>query len=335
MNFKESFLLVITAFMAAIWFAPATAVSAERSPLPSIIQQTRFIAYTPRSFSIAGGQVQAAAETGIRDDLKLLRPFFDGLITYASSNGVEAVPMVAHELGYRAVIMGIWDPLSETEIRNVITMAGRYPAILAAVIVGNEGIKTGRYLPEDVRKTMERIKKECPTLPITTSEPFSLYFEEKYADFFNSHDLLMPNVHPVFEKWFQPSALHTGVEMVLEVTAKLKNTYSRPLLIKETGLPSGQGSKGFTPERQALFWAEIFKRFQFSPTQSLACFEAFDAPWKPAEMATAFPGDHANEAFWGFFTTEGEGKPVVAALPKLENLRDGKQRQRTSGGEKK
>lgn len=318
-------LLVIMAVLAAVWLGPATAVSADRNPLPDNIRQSRFIAYTPRSFSIVGGQVRAAAATGIRDDLRLLRPFFDGLITYAANNGVEAVPMVAHELGFRAVIMGIWDPLSETEIRNVIAMARKYPALIAAVIVGNEGIKTKRYLPADVRNTMRRIKKECPTLPLTTSEPFFLYFEKEYADFFNSHDLLMPNVHPVFEKWFRPGAPQHGVEMVLEVTARFRNTYNRPLLIKETGLPSGHESQGFSPERQALFWAELFKRFQSSPTQSLACFEAFDAPWKPADMAAIFSGDHANEAFWGFFTADGKRKPVIGALPRFEPWRDRKQ----------
>ncbi len=313
-----NYLTIITGAI-IFWLGVAGMALGDSSPLPDSIQHTRFITYTPRSFSIVYGKVVAATQNGIRADLKLLRPFFNGLITYAANNGLEAVPEIAHELGYRAVIMGIWDPLSEVEVQNVIAAAKRSPAMIAAVIVGNEGIYTKRYLRRDVEQAIQRIKKECPTLPVSTSEPFFLYFEKDYVDFFSSHDLLMPIVHPVFQKWFRPDTPTKGVEMVLQVTEKFKAAYNRPLLIKETGLPSGQEGHGFSPERQALFWAETIKRFPSSAGQSLACFEAFDAPWKPVEMATTFPGDHANEAFWGFFTKDGKAKPVVEALPRLED----------------
>jgi len=300
-----------------LWLWPAQ--SAQADALPDLIQQTRFIAYTPRSFAIAGGKVRAATATGIRNDLTLLRPSFNGLITYSATSGLEAVPEIAHELAYRAVILGIWDPSSETEIQNVIHAAQKYPGLIAAIIVGNEGLYTKRYLPQDVQKARQRIKKECPTLAVTTSEPFFLYFEKEYSQFFNTHDLLMPNVHPVFEKWFTASTpTRQGVDMVIQMAQKFQTAYNKPLLIKETGLPSGPKDQGFSPERQTLFWSELLKRFSSSPNQSLACFEAFDAPWKPQEMATTLPGNHASEAFWGFFTQDGKEKQMVDALPRLQ-----------------
>ncbi len=306
----------IILILMVITFWPGPVQSVHAGPLPDLIQQTRFIAYTPRSFAIAHGKITAASEAGIRKDLTLLRPFFNGLITYSATSGLEAVPRIAHELAYRAIILGIWDPSSETEITNVIHAAKKYPSLIGAIIVGNEGLYTRRYLPQDVQKTMQRIKKECPTLAVTTSEPFFLYFEKEYTQFFTSHDLLMPNVHPVFEKWFTPTVPGQGVNMVIEVAEKFNKTYNKPLLIKETGLPSGPEEKGFSRERQTLFWSELRKRFPFSPSQSLACFEAFDAPWKPEEMAATLPGDHTSEAFWGFFTQNGKGKQVIDALPK-------------------
>ncbi len=292
-------------------------------PLANQIQQSRFIAYTARSFSIDGGKVRAATEEGIREDLALLRPFFNGLITYSATSGMEVVPQIAHELGFRAVILGIWDPLSETELTNVIHAAKKYPTLIGAIIVGNEGLLTKRYLPQDVEKTRQRIKKELPDMAVTTSEPFSLYFEEEYSRFFNNHDLLMPNVHPVFEKWFSPNAPAQGVDMVIEVAEKFSTTFMKPLLIKETGLPGyprhvGPNNKGFSQERQALFWSDLLKRFPFTPSCSLACFEAFDAPWKPEEMAATLPGDHSSEAFWGFFDKDGKKKLVFDALPRLQ-----------------
>jgi len=308
------FLLILIA-----GFGSAGLAMADGDSLPGTMQHTRFISYTPRGFSVVGGRAVAASESGIRADLKLLRQFFDGLITYAATNGVEDVPAIAHEMNYRSVVMGIWDPASETEIQNVIRAARRYPSLVSAVIVGNEGLYTKRYQPADVLKTMQRLKKECPRLAAATSEPFFLYFQADYADFFKVHDLLMPNVHPIFEKWFTANNPGQGVDMVIEMAEKFKTTYNKPLLIKETGLPSGLKEKGFTMERQRLFWSEILKRFPFSPSQSLACFEAFDAPWKPAEMAATLPGDHSSEAFWGFFSKDGKGKQVLDALPRLQN----------------
>ncbi|MBU0665563.1 MAG: hypothetical protein KJ990_13605 [Proteobacteria bacterium] len=309
----------IILILMAITFWPGPVQSAAAPPLPKLIQQTRFIAYTPRSFSIGGGKIRAATEAGIREDLTLLRPFFNGVITYSATSGLEAVPRIAHELAFRALILGIWDPSSETEIRNVIHAAQKYPNLIGAIIVGNEGLYTRRYLPQDVDKAMQRIKKECPGMAVTTSEPFFLYFENEYSQFFNSHDLLMPNVHPVFEKWFTASNPTQGVDMVIEMAEKFKKNYTKPLLIKETGMPSGPKEKGFSRERQRLFWSDIRKRFPFSSSQSLAYFEAFDAPWKPAEITATLPGDHSSEAFWGLFSKDGKAKQVLDSLPRLQN----------------
>lgn len=314
--------IILILMVIIFWPGPVQSAAA---PLPNLIQQTRFIAYTPRSFSSGGGsgKIHAATEAGIREDLTLLHPFFNGVITYSATSGLEAVPRIAHELGFRALILGIWDPSSETEIDNVIHATQKYPDLIGAIIVGNEGLYTRRYLPQDVDKAMQRIKKECPEMAVTTSEPFFLYFEKEYTNFFKSHDLLMPNIHPVFEKWFTASNPAQGVDMVIEMADKFQSTYTKPLLIKETGMPgysSHDGSnkdKGFSMERQRLFWSDILKRFSFSPSQSLACFEAFDAPWKPAEMAATLPGDHSSEAFWGFFNKDGKAKQVLEALPRL------------------
>jgi exo-beta-1,3-glucanase (GH17 family) len=294
---------------------------AETTPLPLLLQQTQFITYTPRSFKVMGATITAATEAGIRDDLRVLKPLFSGLITYSSVNGQERIPAIAQELGFQAIIIGVWDPRSRVEIANAIRVAKRYPGLVAAVVVGNEGIFTKRYRPEDVKQAMARIKGECPTLAVTTSEPFALYFQKEYADFFQAHDLLMPNVHPVFEPWFKPEEPGQGVMMVVNVAAQFKESYHLPLLIKETGMPSGPPDRaGYSESRQALFWSELSRRFPFAPFRAIACFEAFDAPWKPAAMAADFPGDHASEAFWGFFTATGKAKEVVNAVNRRQKF---------------
>jgi len=317
----KSFLLPFC--IITLWLLPVEPLSAQSAPLPELIRQTRFIAYTPSSFSISAGKVTAAGKTGIQNDLTLLRPFFDGLITYSATSGLEAIPQIAHTLGYRAVILGIWDPISETEIQNVVQAVKKYPQLIAAVIVGNEGLYSKRYQMQDVQATIRRLKKEFPRLALTTSEPFYLYFKTEYSQFFNGHDLLMPNIHPVFEKWFTPENPAQGVDMVIEVVGKFKSSFNKPLLVKETGMPgssarNGSPKDGFTEKQQAQFWADLLLRFPYSASNSLTCFEAFDAPWKPMEMGRILPGDHSKEAFWGFFTQDYKKKQVVDRLKRFE-----------------
>ena len=316
--------LALFLVLLSLWTGPVPSALADSPPLPDLLRETRFIAYTPRSFAVAGGKIRAATEAGIREDLTLLRPHFNGLITYSATSGLEAVPRIARELAFHTIILGIWDPSSEAEIRNVIEAVKQYPSLIGAVIIGNEGLYTKRYLTQDVQKARQRLKQEYPHLAVTTSEPFFLYFEKEYFQFFNEHDLLMPVVHPVFEPWFSAGNPAQGVNMVMEIARKFTTSYSKPLLIKETGLPgyaddTGPGNKGFSQEQQALFWSDLLKRFPFTPSQSLACFEAFDTPWKPEEMAAAHPGDHSSEAFWGFFTRHGKKKQVVDILPRLQD----------------
>lgn len=287
--------------------------------LPVSIQESRFIAYTPRSFSIKGEKVSPGTRSGIRKDLEILHPYFNGVITYSAINGVEHVAEVASNLKYRSVIMGIWDPSSEIEINNVLQAFHKYPDLVSAVVVGNEGIYTKRYTTVDVQQAIIRIKKMAPSLPVTTSEPFYLYLTPEYSDFFRSHDLLMPNIHPVFEKWFTPNKLEDGVSMVLNIIKELQTAYRLPVLIKETGLPSGEAAQGYSQAGQARFWNELTNRFPSSPTLGFAYFEAFDTPWKPALMATEFPGNHTKEAYWGLYTTTGQAKEVITPLPRLKD----------------
>jgi len=281
----------------------------------AVLKNARFMSYTPRSFSVVNGQTQPASPEGITADLKLLRPDFDSLITYSCSNGLEHVPAAAEKLQYLAVIVGIWDPKSEIEIQNAIRLTKKHPMLILAISIGNEGIYARQYTPADVEKTFLRLRKELPSISLTTSEPFFLYLKPEYFDFFNKMDLLLPNIHPTFETWFNPSDAENAAAFVLNVAGKLQSRYPQPLIVKETGLPSEPASAGFTEAYQSGFWKEILKQSAPSETRSVSCFEAFDAPWKPAVTRGYFPGsDHFQEAYWGFYTVNGKSKPVMDAI---------------------
>ena len=309
----KTFRIILWAMLLSLW---VMAVAKAAAPsMGAVLKNARFMSYTPRSFSVENGQTKPASPEGITADLTLLRPDFDCLITYSCSNGLEQVPAAAEKLNYLSVIIGIWDPKSEIEIRNAIRLAKKYPKLILSISVGNEGIYAKRYAPADVENAIHRIRKELPSISLTTSEPFFLYLKPEYFDYFNAMDLLLPNIHPTFEKWFQPSDSRNGAAFVLNVADKLQSQYPKPLIVKETGLPSGPVSMGFTEAYQSAFWSELLKQSGASETRAISCFEAFDAPWKPAVIKGDFPGsDHVQEAYWGFFTAAGKSKPVVNAI---------------------
>lgn len=274
----------------------------------------RFVAYVPRSFSVHHGIPQPASSDGIREDLSKLRPYFSGLITYGQGNGQTAIAGLAVEAGFRALILGIWDPTDRAELDVAIAAARRYPDHVVALVLGNEGLFWNRYSAQDLGAAAKYVRERLPQLPLGSSEPFALYLDSSDAKALLALDLLLPNLHPRFEDWFDPANLDQSVDFVAEVLEKLHARTAKPILVKETGLPSGPDEQGFTESRQADFWARLMDRIQPGPLQNIAGFEAFDAPWKPRELQDEFGRLELSEARWGMFRQDGSAKPVIERL---------------------
>ena len=181
-------------FAALLAFAASTASAQE--PVERVrraLASVRFVAYTPRGFdpNAAAGPVSAAQ---IRADLLLLKPAFDGLVTYSSAQAFDAVPSVAHELGFRAVVLGVWDPTSESELGLAIAAARAWPDTVIALALGNEGLFFARYDAAALAHAFERVRREAPGLAVTTTEPFSSYLDPLRAKEIPAQDFLLPVV---------------------------------------------------------------------------------------------------------------------------------------------
>jgi exo-beta-1,3-glucanase (GH17 family) len=235
------------------------------------------------------------------------------LITYSCANGVEQVPAVAARLGYRALIMGVWDPTSKTEVDTAVALARRYPSLVVGISLGNETLLAKRLPWPVLRRALEQLRLALPGVAVTTSEPFYYYLLDDTPGFLDAQDFLLPSVHPLYQPWFAGSTVETDVEFVVEVLGKLAARTDKPLLVKETGLPSGPWNLGFTPEHQARFWRLLSTRVKADDNRAIAYFEAFDQPWK-AENARAEFGLHPEEGYWGLYDAEGRSKPVLRTL---------------------
>ncbi len=287
--------------------------------LRAALREVRFVAYTPTDFSVMNGRPQPASVARIDQDLKRLHRDFQGLITYSCANGVEQVPAVAARLGYRALILGIWDPTSRTEIDTAVALARRYPKLVVGVALGNETLLAKRLPWPVLRHALEQLRVALPEVAVTTSEPFYYYLLDATPGFLDAQDFLLPSIHPLYQPWFKGSTVETDVNFVVEVLGKLAARTDKPILVKETGLPSGPQDLGFTPEHQALFWRLLSTRVGADDKRAIAYFEAFDQPWK-AENARAEFGLHPEEGYWGLYDVQGRSKPVLRTLRGIWHL---------------
>jgi len=280
-------------------------------------QSSAMVGYSPAELDprIEGNHIRLSTAS-IRADLETLRPVFDGLVLYGYHKAsTPRILLMAKQLKFRAVLVGIWDPKSREELEEVAELVGAFREDFAlGVIIGNEGLTFRRYQPEDLRRAAHYLRAKIPkTIPLTTSEPLIGYKSPFVRDF---GDFLAPNIHPVFDRpQLSPAE---AAAWVRQEAAKLAKETQKPLPVKETGFPHG-GKEGFSLETQKAFWMAYLKegRLARSPENPDVwvfygvAFEAFDLPWK-AE-ATNMP----IEKSWGLFSTDRREHPALSVWRQL------------------
>jgi len=281
----------------------------EREVTPSLI------AFNPSGFDPRNPfEVNEESLAKLREDLRVLKAAFNGLVLYEVLPGLtNAILASALEQGFKAVLLGIWDPKSEKEIADMAEMIRQYCEKLAlAVVIGNEGLIDNRYSIEDVQQAALRLKALIPAdaaIPVTTSEPVGEYGWKPLREF---GEFLAPNIHPAIDQeGMDPAA---GAAWVKERANALASAAKKPVLVKETGLPNG-GAFSYTPETQLRFWQAYLRDGRLIRVNAVntwisfaALFEAFDTPWK-AER-TGMP----IEGHWGFLDVKRRPYPVFEYL---------------------
>lgn len=278
-----------------------------RLPPPALV------AFNPRGFDPRQPpSPEPYPRSALLADLQLLRPAFDGLILYSlQPNLTPELLAAAIECGYRAVLLGIWDPRSPAEITGTAKLVAAHANRLAlAVCIGNEGINENRYRIEDLVAAADSLRQKLPAgidVPVTTSEPGGDYGWVPLRAF---GGFLAPNLHPALDRAaLDPDRAAAWVRGRARAIAAAAG---RPVLVKETGMPNG-GDGAQTPQRQAAFWRAYLAggtldRVSVPPVwlSFAAAFEAFDTPWKAAPPAMP------TEAHWGLVGRDGTPYPAVA-----------------------
>jgi len=293
--------------------------------MADVVAHGRFIAYEPTSLRVIDGRPTQADAASIREDLKTLRPKFDGLITYTAVNGADAIPGIAASLGYHALIIGVWNPFDDNEINAALEQARRYPKLVAGLSLGNEVLFAGKHELPELAAAVAALHRRAPQLPLSTTEPFHLFDTDRAKPLLRQLDFLLPIVHPVFQPWFRTAPDANAAQFVVNVVNNLALRFCGLILVKEVGEPTAPAASGFAPQRQAAFFAELRKQFPQQRMKGFAYFSAFDAPWRAYDEVATPPEQrqsaaqratsHEEEAHWGLYDENRKPKPVVSQLP--------------------
>jgi exo-beta-1,3-glucanase (GH17 family) len=301
---------------------PALGASARKARpgaalLQSVMANGRFVAYQPTGLKLFNGAMTPTSDANIRADLETLRPWFDGLVMYGAKGGNERVPDMARAMGFRAVVLGVWDPNDATELANALAAWQRNRTIVAGLSLGNEIVFGKRGTWSDLSGYLRAVRARAPGLPLTVTEPFAEYLDHPEArPILSATDFMLVNIHPVFEPWFRSGTADNWTDFVVRVTKRLETAYRRPILVKETGIPTAPASAGFNPAMQRDFYRLLVKRLPPSGRLAFSCFSAFDEPWRVSDF-NPVPGPHPEEAHWGLFTESRQPKPAMAEIAKL------------------
>ncbi len=299
---------------------PLSAPAADLSLLRSAMSSGRFVTYQPTGVKVINGKLTQASDQSIRADLMVLRPHFDSLITYGAQGGAERIADIAAGLNFRAVVMGVWDFYNGAELASAIAAAKRMSHIVAGLSLGNEMILSKRAAWGDLEYILGVVRKQLPATPLTITETFADFIDQPDAKpVLAKMDFMLTNIHPIFESWFRQAQAPNWADFVAKASDLLAAAYSGPVLVKETGVPSGPASLKYSPEMQREFYRALEKRFPQTGTRAFSYFAAFDAPWRVSD-AIVGGGKHPEEAHWGLFDANRVPKDVMRDFPVLAKL---------------
>ncbi|MFW9824692.1 MAG: hypothetical protein ACFFE4_17245 [Candidatus Thorarchaeota archaeon] len=248
-----------------------------------------WIAYAPTNFNPRENIYPSIRN--LTEDLTFLkRNGFDGVVTFGSEKTLGQIPKIAKKLGFKGIIMGIWNLGSREEFNQAVA-AKNY---VDGYCVGHLGLYKN-YGFEDLQEAITRLRENTDR-PISTSQNLQLY--EKNNKIINLGDWLFPDVRLFWdiENFKTPKNLY---QKLVEKYERLVGISEKPVLMKTVGFPTG-GSKDASENNQAEFFKLLLEN-EKNPFERVpfVYHEAFDQSWK---------NWHPIEQYWGLFKNDRTAK---------------------------
>jgi exo-beta-1,3-glucanase (GH17 family) len=240
-------------------------------------------------------------EAQILERLEIVRPHTGWVRTFSCTDGHEATPRLAHQLGLKTLV-GAWlgtdAEINERELQGVIEVARAGHADIVAV--GNEVLLREDMGEDQLLSCIQRVKDALPGVPVGYVDAYYLF--ELHPRITAACDVVMTNCYPFWEGCPREHALAYMKSMFQRTRVAAPG---KRVLISETGWPD-QGSPfhGSAPSTEgAMQYFVDCCRWAEEDNLELFYFAAFDEAWK-----VGAEGDVG--AYWGLWDKDGVHKFV-------------------------
>ncbi|HTB02186.1 MAG TPA: glycosyl hydrolase family 17 protein [Bradyrhizobium sp.] len=288
-------LLLSLGAIAAVWWWLATPITLSRAPIDPN-DKLQCVSYAP----FRGAQTPLLLTTHISQeqiaqDLAQLAKITDCVRTYSIEHGLDQVPEQAAKVGLK-VIQGIWlgsDRLKNlAQISTVVGLTKQFPAVITAVVVGNEVLLRGEMTTADLVATIRSVKAQV-TVPVTYADVWEYWLRSR--EVYDAVDFVTIHILPYWEDF--PIRAKFAADHVDAIRKRMAVAFpGKEILVGETGWPSeGRMRDGALPSRtnQARVVSEILDRAKGEGFR-VNLIEAYDQPWK-RELEGTVGG------YWGLF----------------------------------
>jgi glucan 1,3-beta-glucosidase len=288
-------LLISLGAIAAVWWWLATPITLSRAPIDPDAK-VQCVSYAP----FRGEQTPLLLTTQIppeqiAQDLAQLAKISDCVRTYSIENGLDQVPALAAKAGLK-VIQGIW--LGSNRLKNlaqistVVGLTKEYPAVITAVVVGNEVLLRGEMTTSDLAATIHLVKSQV-SVPVTYADVWEYWLRNR--EVYDAVDFVTIHILPYWEDI--PIRAKYAAAHVDSIRKRMAVAFpGKEILIGETGWPSqGRMREGALPSRtnQARVVSEILGLAKAEGFR-VNLIEAYDQPWKRQLEGTV-------GGYWGLF----------------------------------
>ena len=238
-------------------------------------------------------------EAQIRERLSIIAPFCRNIRTFSCTDGHEAIPAIAKEMGLGTMV-GVWleddAEKNEEELANALEIAKQGHIDILAV--GNEVLLRGDLTEDQLLDYINRAKEGAPGVDVGYVDAYFEFVDHPRIT--EACDVLLANCYPFWEGCPAEWALLYMKEMYRKVQSVANG---KRIVISETGWPDkGTPEQGAVPSyHNAVKYLVDSVNWSEQDGIELFYFSSFDEAWK-----VAAEGDVG--AYWGLWDKDGQPK---------------------------
>jgi exo-beta-1,3-glucanase (GH17 family) len=252
------------------------------------------------------------SQAQILEDMNILRRHWAAFRTYGSDRHSEDVlEVIRREKLLIRVMLGAWlsgvpgkEGENETQIRNCIRLANRFPDVVAAVSVGNEILVSWsdhKMTLGDAIAAVDRVR-DSVSVPVTVDDDFTFWREKDGAELAKHVDFVSLHTYPLWGGADIDSAMIFTRRHFESVRKALPG---KTLVIGEAGWASytvgaAHAPKAGDEDKQKRYFDEL-TAWSKANGVNVFFFEAFDEPWKGT----------GTEGHWGLFSVDRRAKKAM------------------------